>query len=115
MNGQPFHNQYKYRFGKVAALGLLLSCLFGVVACSDEEVPDPQLYTADGVPYSYVSVGFSLAMNPVTKANPNGGEGGDGLEKGQSYENTVKDIHLFFYNVKHGFALLMFRIKQHSK
>ena len=100
MNGQPFHNQYKYRFGKVAALGLLLSCLFGVVACSDEEVPDPQLYTADGVPYSYVSVGFSMAMNPVTKANPNGGEEGDDSEKGQLYENAVKNIHLFFYNVK---------------
>lgn len=100
MNGQPFHNQYKYRFGKAAALGLLLSCLFGVVACSDEEVPDPQLYTADGVPYSYVSVGFSMAMNPVTKANPNGGEEGDGPEKGQSYENAVNNIHLFFYNVK---------------
>ena len=101
MNGQPFHNQYKYRFGKVAALGLLLSCLFGVVACSDEEVPDPQLYTADGVPYSYVSVGFSMAMNPVTKANdPTGGEDGDGPEAGQVYENQIKDIHLFFYNVK---------------
>lgn len=100
MNGQPFHNQYKYQFGKAAALGLLLSCLFGVVACSDEEVPDPQLYTADGVPYSYVSVGFSMAMNPVTKANPNGGEKGDDSEKGQSYENAVKNIHLFFYNVK---------------
>lgn len=100
MNGQPFHNQYKYQFGKAAALGLLLSCLFGVVACSDEEVPDPQLYTADGVPYSYVSVGFSMAMNPVTKANPNGGEEGDDPEKGQSYENAVNNIHLFFYNVK---------------
>lgn len=100
MNGQPFHNQNKYRLGKAAALGLLLSCLFGVVACSDEEVPDPQLYTADGVPYSYVSVGFSLAMNPVTKANPNGGEEGDDDEKGQSYENAVNNIHLFFYNVK---------------
>ena len=100
MNGQPFHNQYKYRFGKVAALGLLLSCLFGVVACSDEEVPDPQLYTADGVPYSYVSVGFSMAMNPVTKANPNGGEEGNGPEAGQYYENQINDIHLFFYNVK---------------
>ena len=100
MNGQPFHNQYKYRFGKVAALGLLLSCLFGVVACSDEEVPDPQLYTADGVPYSYVSVGFSMAMNPVTKANPNGGEEGNGPEAGQDYENQINDIHLFFYNVK---------------
>ena len=103
MNGQPFHNQYKYRFGKVAALGLLLSCLFGVVACSDEEVPDPQLYTPDGVPYSYVSIGFSTGMNPVTKAeeeDPTGGEGGDGDEKGQVYENRIYDIHLFFYNIK---------------
>lgn len=100
MNGQPFHNQNKYRSGKAAAFGLLFSCLFGVVACSDEEVPDPQLYTADGVPYSYVSVGFSMAMNPVTKANPNGGEEGDHSEKGQSYENAVNNIHLFFYNVK---------------
>lgn len=101
MNGlERIHNQNKSCFRKVAAFGLLLSCLFGVVACSDEEVPDPQLYTADGVPYSYVSVGFSMAMNPVTKANPNGGEEGDHSEKGQSYENAVNNIHLFFYNVK---------------
>lgn len=104
MNGQPFHNQYKYRFGKVAALGLLLSCLFGVVACSDEEVPDPQLYTPEGVPFAYVSIGFSTGMNPVTKAeeeeDPTGGEGGDGDEKGQVYENRINDIHLFFYNIK---------------
>ena len=103
MNGQPFHNQYKYRFGKVAALGLLLSCLFGVVACSDEEVPDPQLYTPEGVPFAYVSIGFSTGMNPVTKAeeeDPTGGEGGDGDEKGQVYENQIKNIHLFFYNIK---------------
>lgn len=101
MNGlERIHNQNKSCFRKVAAFGLLLSCLFGVVACSDEEVPDPQLYTADGVPYSYVSVGFSMAMNPVTKANPNGGEEGDDNEKGQSYENAVNNIHLFFYNVK---------------
>lgn len=102
MNGQPFHNQYKYRFGKVAALGLLLSCLFGVVACSDEEVPDPQLYTPEGVPFAYVSIGFSTGMNPVTKAeeDPTGGEDGDDNEKGQDYENRINDIHLFFYNIK---------------
>lgn len=101
MNGQPFHNQYKYRFGKAAALGLLLSCLFGVVACSDEEVPDPQLYTPEGVPFAYVSIGFSTGMNPVTKAEtPTGGEDGDDNEKGQGYENRIYDIHLFFYNIK---------------
>lgn len=69
-------------------------------ACSEEEVPDPQLYTPEGVPFAYVSIGFSTGMNPVTKANPSGGEGGDGDEKGQDYENRINDIHLFFYNIK---------------
>ena len=70
-------------------------------ACSEEEVPDPQLYTPEGVPFAYVSIGFSTGMNPVTKAeDPTGGEGGDGDEKGQDYENRINDIHLFFYNIK---------------
>lgn len=70
-------------------------------ACSEEEVPDPQLYTPEGVPFAYVSIGFSTGMNPVTKAEtPTGGEGGDGDEKGQDYENQIKNIHLFFYNIK---------------
>lgn len=70
-------------------------------ACSEEEVPDPQLYTPEGVPFAYVSIGFSTGMNPVTKAEtPTGGEDGDGDEKGQVYENRIDNIHLFFYNVK---------------
>lgn len=72
-------------------------------ACSEEAVPDPQLYTPEGVPFAYVSIGFSTGMNPVTKAeeeDPTGGEGGDGDEKGQDYENQIKNIHLFFYNIK---------------
>lgn len=70
-------------------------------ACSEEEVPDPQLYTPEGVPFAYVSIGFSTGMNPVTKAEtPTGGEGGDGDEKGQVYENQINNIHLFFYNIK---------------
>lgn len=65
-------------------------------------MPDPQLYTPEGVPFAYVSIGFSTGMNPVTKAeeDPTGGEGGDGDEKGQDYENRINDIHLFFYNIK---------------
>lgn len=94
-----------YINNRIAAAWMpLLSCLLLLlaVACSEEEVvpPDPQLYTAEGVPYAYVSVGFSMAMNPITKANPTGGEDGDDQEKGQEYENAVNDINLFFYNVE---------------
>lgn len=70
-------------------------------ACSEEAVPDPQLYTPEGVPFAYVSIGFSTGMNPVTKAeDPTGGEDGDDEEKGQDYENQINNIHLFFYNVE---------------
>ena len=64
-------------------------------------MPDPQLYTPEGVPFAYVSIGFSTGMNPVTKAEtPTGGEDGDDPEAGQYYENQINNIHLFFYNVK---------------
>ena len=33
----------------------------------------------------------------MTRSNPTGGETGDGHEKGQDYENAVKDLTLFFY------------------
>ena len=33
----------------------------------------------------------------VTRSNPTGGEEGDGYEKGQSYENAISNISLFFY------------------
>ena len=83
-----------------ATLAALLSAPL-LWACSEEEVPDPQLYTPEGVPFAYVSIGFSTGMNPVTKAEtPTGGEDGDGPEAGQDYENQINDIHLFFYNVK---------------
>lgn len=86
-------------YAKATLAALLAASLLW--ACSEEEVPDPQLYTPEGVPFAYVSIGFSTGMNPVTKAeDPTGGEGGDGDEKGQVYENQINNIHLFFYNIK---------------
>lgn len=83
-----------------ATLAALLSAPL-LWACSEEAVPDPQLYTPEGVPFAYVSIGFSTGMNPVTKAeDPTGGEDGDDEEKGQDYENRINNIHLFFYNVE---------------
>lgn len=77
----------------LAALGLP-----GCELIHDDDM-DCQLYTPEGVPYAYVSIALSTAMTPSTRANPTGGEEGDGPEPGQSEENEVNDITLFFYEV----------------
>lgn len=74
-------------------------------ACSliHDDPEDCQLYTSEGVPYAYVAVAFNTGMNTSTRADendledPTGGESGDGEEPGQSNENQVNDITLFFY------------------
>lgn len=74
-------------------------------ACSliHDDPEDCQLYTSEGVPYAYVAVAFNTGMNTSTRADendledPTGGEDGDGPEVGQSNENQVNDITLFFY------------------
>ena len=76
----------------LAALGLP-----GCELIHDDDM-DCQLYTPEGVPYAYVSIALSTAMTPSTRANPTGGENGDGPEPGQSEENEVRDITLFFYD-----------------
>ena len=79
---------------------MLLAAL-GLPGCDlihDDDM-DCQLYTPEGVPYAYVSIALSTAMTPSTRAadDPTGGEEGDGPEPGQSNENEVNDITLFFY------------------
>lgn len=81
-----------YIYMLLAALGLP-----GCELIHDDDM-DCQLYTPEGVPYAYVSIALSTAMTPSTRANPTGGEEGDGREPGQSEENKVNDITLFFYD-----------------
>ena len=85
-----------YIYMMLAALGLP-----GCDLIHDDDM-DCQLYTPEGVPYAYVSIALSTAMTPSTRAadDPTGGEEGDGREPGQSYENEVNDITLFFYDVE---------------
>ena len=80
-----------YIYMLLAALGLP-----GCELIHDDDM-DCQLYTPEGVPYAYVSIALSTAMTPSTRANPTGGEDGDGEEPGQANENEVNDITLFFY------------------
>lgn len=74
------------------ALGVLNAC-----SLVHDDPEDCQLYTPEGVPYAYVAVAFNTGMNTSTRSNPTGGEDGDDLEPGQSNENQVNDITLFFY------------------
>lgn len=80
------------------ALGVLNAC-----SLIHDDPEDCQLYTSEGVPYAYVAVAFNTGMNTSTRADendledPTGGESGDGEEPGQSNENQVNDITLFFY------------------
>ena len=79
--------------------GIIAVALGTLNACSliHDDPEDCQLYTPEGVPYAYVAVAFNTGMNTSTRANPTGGEDGDGPEVGQSNENQVNDITLFFY------------------
>ena len=79
------------------ALGALNAC-----SLIHDDPEDCQLYTPEGVPYAYVAVAFNTEMNTSTRSNPTGGEDGDGPEVGQSNENQVNDITLFFYEVGEG-------------
>ena len=85
-----------YIYMLLAALGLP-----GCELIHDDDM-DCQLYTPEGVPYAYVAVAFNTGMNTSTRSNPTGGEDGDGPEVGQSNENQVNDITLFFYEVGEG-------------
>lgn len=46
---------------------------------------------------SYVSLSFASQQSTPTRANPTGGETGDGQEKGQGYENAITSAVAFFY------------------
>ena len=87
--------------------GLLAVALLPACSLIHDDDLDCQLYTEDGVPYAYVSIAINAATaTPGTRTgdNPTGGEEGDGREPGQSYENEVNDLTLFFYEATEGDA-----------
>lgn len=84
------HNKYKW-FGSALCLALMLV----TVGCSQDDLTGGDGKT-DGVKStSYVTL--SLAMPSSTGTRATGGETGDDLEKGQSYENVIRSAVAFFY------------------
>ncbi|MBR3472376.1 MAG: hypothetical protein IKH22_07315, partial [Prevotella sp.] len=78
-----------------AAAALLLAML---TSCQwmKEDLED-QIADNSASRYINITVSVSASENPVTRANPTGGETGDGLEKGLARENKVDNITLIFY------------------
>lgn len=84
------HDKYKW-LGSALCLALMLV----TVGCSQDDLTGGDGKT-DGVKStSYVML--SLAMPSSTGTRATGGETGDGLEKGQSYENVIRSAVAFFY------------------
>ena len=78
--------------------GLFLTLLSGCELIHDD--PAELGFREDGEAYAYVSLTINTAPTaPGTRANPTGGETGNGYyEDGQEYEKAVNDLTLFFYS-----------------
>ncbi len=88
--------------GKIGLAVIGATCLFSCDLIHDDDMKC-QHYTADGVPFAYVGLNISAGnANQVTKANPTGGEGGDGREEGVRDENVVSSITAFFFESDKG-------------
>lgn len=79
--------------------GIIAVLLLSLGACSLIHDDMEELgYRKDGSAYAYVSLTIHTGTaGNVTRANPTGGETGNGYEKGQDYENEVNNLTLFFY------------------
>lgn len=88
--------------GKIGLAVIGAMCLFSCDLIHDDDMKC-QHYTPDGVPFAYVGLNISAgSANQVTKANPTGGEEGDGREEGVRDENVVSTITAFFFESADG-------------
>ena len=78
----------------------LLTGALALTACSSYEI-DYRVYDAPAADSIYVELTLDLsgsAATPATRANPTGGEQGDGWEYGSASENAINDFTLFVLN-----------------
>lgn len=83
------HSIYRLILSALLMLPMLTSCV------SERMEPDsePMNQEAPG----YLQLRVSTADSPDSRANPTGGEEGDGREHGGRNENTIHDLTLFLY------------------
>lgn len=86
----------RYRlFGSALCMSLALLATSCSMSDDMECPPDP---AGGGTGKAYIQLSFRMADAQGTRANPNGGENGDGNEAGQGYENKIEDAVAFLFN-----------------
>lgn len=65
--------------------------------CAQEDIGNAPSEGGGMSASSYVSLSFASPQGTPTRANPTGGETGDGLETGQANENAITSAVAFFY------------------
>ena len=65
--------------------------------CAQEDIGNDPSEGGGMSATSYVSLSFASQQGTPTRANPTGGETGDGQETGQDYENAITSAVAFFY------------------
>lgn len=86
----------RYRlFGSALCMSLALLATSCSMSDDMECPPDP---AGGGTGKAYIQLSFRMADAQGTRANPTGGENGDGHEAGQYYENKIEDAVAFLFN-----------------
>ena len=68
-------------------------------ACGHDELVPPDVYEEEPpLPYVEIRIAIPIANPPSTRANPMGGEEGNGRERGILDEDKIHNINVFFYD-----------------
>lgn len=66
-------------------------------ACGHDELLPDDVYVEETGPYVELRIAVPLANPTSTRANPMGGEEGNGREQGIENEDKIHDVNVFFY------------------
>ena len=66
-------------------------------ACGHDDLVPDEVYVEETVPYVELRIAVPTVNPSATRANPMGGEEGNGRERGILHEDDIHDINVFFY------------------
>ena len=89
--------EIRYRW-RGAAFCLALSLMAAGCSMTDDVECPPDGGDTPGMSDAFIQLSFGMADAQGTRANPNGGETGDGLEAGQDAENKVSNAVAFLFD-----------------
>lgn len=89
--------EIRYRW-RGAAFCLALSLMAAGCSMTDDVECPPDGGDTPGMSDAFIQLSFGMADAQGTRANPDGGEDGDGLEAGQTNENSVSTAVAFLFD-----------------